>query len=296
MPERKANTGQGHPGRTRLSARSIALVLLFLVGAAIMLYPAYSYLYNEYMSARIAAEYESAVDAGDPEQMAALLEQARAYNEAHSANVIFDPFGEGEAQAEGSAEYQRQLRVPGNAAMAYLEIPKIGQRLPVYHGASTEVLDKGVGHLPGTSLPVGGASTHCVLSGHRGLPTMKLFTDLDQIEPGDQFYVHVLGDDLAYEVEETRVVEPNEVADLAIQPGRDLMTLVTCTPYSVNTHRMLVTGHRVPYVAPEGAGLFDWLGAFSPQTLALAAALSLVAIGGLIVLARRLRGRDRNER
>lgn len=274
--------------------RAIVLVALFLVGAAIMLYPAYSYLYAEYMNARTAAEYQQAVDEQDEAARTAALEQARAYNASHTVNEIFDPFGEEESKVEGSAEYRKMLALGDDGMMACLEIPKIGQTLPVYHGASTKVLDKGIGHLPGTSLPVGGKGSHCVLSGHRGLPTKKLFTDLDQLAAGDKVYLHVLGEHLAYEVESVAVVKPTQVDGLAIQPGRDLLTLVTCTPYAVNTHRMLVTGHRVPYEPEQDAtGAFDWLAAFSPQTLVLAGAFSLVVLAGLVVLVRRLKRRDR---
>lgn len=262
-----------------------------------MLYPVYSYLYNEYKNAQVAAEYQASVRAADPEQMRYELEMAREYNAFHSMNVITDPFGDDEETREGSAEYRELLSMPDDEAMAYLEIPKIGQSLPVYHGTSNEVLEQGIGHLPGTSLPVGGESSHCVLSGHRGLPTKKLFTDLDQLKPGDQFFIHVFGDDLAYEVDNIQVVEPTQIDGLSLQPGQDLVTLVTCTPYGVNTHRMLVTGHRVPYEAPaEEPSVFNWLGVFSQQTLVLAGVLSLVAVITLIVLIRRLRGRGRNER
>ena len=281
-------------GRGAGKVRAIFVVALFLVGAAIMLYPAYSYLYNEFMYARASAEYQQAVDAGSAEEMAQAWKEARAYNKAHAVNVIVDPFEEDGTLKPEDPEYLRQLSVAGDGAMAYLDIPKIGQRLPVYHGASGEVLDKGVGHLSGTSLPVGGKPSHCVLSGHRGLPSKKLFTDLDQLERGDLFYVHVVGHDLAYEVDAISVVKPEQVESLALRPGKDLMTLVTCTPYAVNTHRLLVTGHRVPYVPPEDAEpALWWLAAFSPQTLALAGAFTLVVLGAFYVLVRRMRGRDR---
>ena len=261
-----------------------------------MLYPAYSYLYNEYMNARAAAEYQQAVDAGDAEQMAQALADARAYNAARTVNEIFDPFGEDGVRIPEDPEYLRQLSVTGDGAMAYLDIPKIGQRLPVYHGTSGEVLDKGIGHLSGTSLPVGGDSTHCVLSGHRGLPSKKLFTDLDQVERGDEFYIHVLGEVLAYQVDNIQVVRPEQVESLAIRPGEDLCTLVTCTPYAVNTHRMLVTGHRVPYVPPDRAEpAIWWLAAFSPQTLALAGAFTCVVLIAFALLVKRLKGRGKKE-
>lgn len=257
-----------------------------------MLYPAYSYLYSEYRYARAATEYQQAVDAGDAEEMAKALEDARAYNAAHAVNEIYDPFGDDGVRDPEKPEYLRQLSVTRDGTMAYLDIPKIGQRLPVYHGTSGEVLDAGVGHLSGTSLPVGGESTHCVLSGHRGLPSKKLFTDLDQLAEGDEFFIHVLGEALAYQVDDVRVVKPEQVETLAIRPGEDLCTLVTCTPYAVNTHRLLVTGHRVPYVAPTQAQPAAWwLAAFSPQTLALAAVFTLAVAAAFAVLVRRMKGK-----
>ena len=259
-----------------------------------MLYPAYSYLYNEYLDACAAAEYQRMVDASDEQVIDKALEDARKYNEAHTVNTITDPFDKDGKRSPEDPEYLRQLSVADDEAMAYVDIPRIGQRLPVYHGTSGEVLDKGIGHLSGTSLPVGGESTHCVLSGHRGLPTNKLFTDLDQVEKGDEFYIHVLGEVLAYKVDTIQVVKPAEVDSLAIQPGQDLCTLVTCTPYAVNTHRMLVTGHRVPYVEPDEVQPVTWLlAAFSPQTLALAGAFTLAVIVAFAVLVRRLTRRDR---
>ena len=288
MPSHAAKKGGGRKGT------AIMIVVLFLVGAAIMLYPAYSYLYNEYKNARTAAEYQEAVDASDENELAEVMAAAKAYNKSHRVNVISDPFGEEGDAATIDEEYDALLRKPGDEVMAYLDIPKIGQQLPVYHGSSNKVLEKGIGHLRGTSLPVGGKSTHSVVSGHRGLPSSKLFTDLDQLEVGDKFFFHVLGENLAYQVEKIQVVEPKQIDALAIQPDRDLATLVTCTPYGVNTHRMLITGHRVPYEEPEDeTGALSWFAAFSPQTLALAGGLSLVVIVGLVVLVRRLKRRDR---
>ena len=290
VPKHAKPTAKGKGG----ALRALAVVALFLVGAAVMLYPAYSYLYNEYMYARAASAYQQAVDAGDAQEKAQALDDARAWNAAHTVNVINDPFGEDGKRLPEDPEYLRQLSVPGVDAMAYVDIPAIGQRLPVYHGTSGEVLDKGIGHLSGTSLPVGGDSTHCVLSGHRGLPSKKLFTDLDQLQEGDEFYLHVMGEDLAYRIEDIRVVKPEQVESLAIQPGRDLCTLVTCTPYAVNTHRLLLTGHRVPYVAPDEAqSPFWWLAAFSPQTLALAGAFTIVVIAAFALLVKRMRGREK---
>lgn len=312
--------GGDAPSRERGSGmlRRVLVVLLFLFGAAVMLYPAFCNLYNQYMNACIANDYAQTVDEADPKAVAAAWRAARAYNAKHTVNVVADPFAEAFAEAadealEGSSsgsgsggedaepdvdvpvdkEYEALLNIAGDGVMGYVDIPKIGQRLAIYHGTSPEVLEKGVGHLYGTSLPVGGKGSHCVLSGHRGLPQAALFTDLDQIEPGDQFYLHVLDKHLAYEVDGTKVVKPERVEPLAIKPGRDLCTLVTCTPYAVNTHRMLVMGHRVPYVAPEDPlqTPASWLASLSPVTLAVAGVLSAIVLVGLVVLVRRMRRR-----
>ena len=146
---------------------------------------------------------------------------------------------------EQKERYEKLLNVSGDGIMAYIEIPKIGCRLPIYHGTKESALQIAAGHLEWSSLPVGGESAHCVISGHRGLPRAKLFTDLDKMEEGDQFFITVLNKRLTYEVDQIQVVEPEEVEDLAIEKGKDYVTLVTCTPYAINTHRLLVRGHRI---------------------------------------------------
>ena len=271
------------------SLLTVLIVLLFAGGAAFALYPVYSNLYYEYVNARAALEYESTVKAIDQDMVAEALAAAHRYNEAHRENVVVDPFDEKVKAAD--PDYEKLLNLTGDGVMGYIEIPKIGVKLVVYHGTTAEVLDKGVGHVQGTSLPVGGQRTHSVLSGHRGLPSAKLFTDLDQVGNGDVFVFHVLGEALAYEVDRTQVVKPEEVGMLAIQEGRDLMTLVTCTPYGVNTHRMVVTGHRVDYVAPEVDTPVVKLAQISPQALAIAGVMSLLALIALVMFTRYLVGK-----
>lgn len=289
MPKHAAHAA----ATTKRRPRVFLYVALFLVGAAIALYPAYSNLYNEYRNACEAAEYQRSVDMADAGAMDEALEAARAYNAAHTVNFIVDPFGDEGAEEVWDEEYEGLLNVTGDGVMGYIDIPCIGQEIVIYHGSGNEVLDKGVGHVQGTSLPVGGEGSHCVLAGHRGLPTAMLFTDLDMMAEGDEFYLHVLGDDLAYEVESVSVVEPEETSQLSVQPGRDLVTLVTCTPYAVNTHRLLVTGHRVPYVAPEQeTGIATWLAGLSPMTVAIAAAMSVCVLVALTVFLMRLLRRD----
>lgn len=178
---------------------------------------------------------------------------ARGYNQTFEQNsILSDAFGIDEAEHIEDTEYWKVLNVAGDGVMGYLTIPKINIRLAIYHGTSEEVLQTGVGHLNGTRLPVGGESNHTVLSAHRGLPSAKLFTDIDQLEPGDLFYLHILNEDLAYEVDRILPMVDKDDYDaleeaLKIEEGKDQVTLFTCTPYGVNSHRLLVRGHRVPY-------------------------------------------------
>ena len=176
----------------------------------------------------------------DDEVYEALWAEAEAYNETLPDKA--DRFNMSEEELE---EYQTYLSVSGTNVIGYIEIDKIGCYLPIYHGTDESVLQVGVGHLEGSSLPVGGPGTHCVISGHRGLPSAKLFTDLDQMEVGDTFVLYVLDETLTYEVDQIRIVEPTEMSELAIVEGEDYCTLVTCTPYGINTHRLLVRGHRI---------------------------------------------------
>lgn len=230
--------------------RIILFILLMLIGAGILLYPTISNLWNEYLHHKLISGYTEEVEVLSPEVKSELLEEAREYNRQHKVNTIMDAFGD-ENEYVLTHPYDTMLAVDDTGMMCYLEIPRIKEKMVVFHGISAKVLEKGVGHIEGTSLPVGGESTHTVMSAHRGLPSAKLFTDLDQIVVGDQFYVHVLDEHLAYEVDQINTVLPEETSLLDIEPGQDLATLVTCTPYGVNTHRLLVRGHRVPYVPPE---------------------------------------------
>lgn len=222
--------------------------LLFLAGLAVLLYPSFSDLWNQRRQESMIGTYVETVAQLTKEDHSTLRQAAQEYNAGldgtfHDA-FIADRIGQDDP-------YWSLLDPDGSGVMGYIEIPKISVRLPVYHGAGEDALQRGIGHLAGTSLPVGGAGTHCVLSGHRGLPTALLFTDLDRLISGDRFYLHVLNETLAYEVDRIAVVEPTEVSDLLPESGADYVTLVTCTPYGVNTHRLLVRGHRVPYVPEE---------------------------------------------
>lgn len=239
--------------RRRLT--NIAIGLVFVTGLAVLLYALVADLWNSWREEQLIGNYDTttAVEASDDGAMIAgktaeeWIEAATAYNATLEGKGIPDAFAIHSVQE--SSEYLSQLAYRDDDMMGYIQIPKIGQSLPIYHGTSDAVLAKGVGHLQGSALPVGGTSTHCVLSAHRGLPSASLFTDLDKLEIGDHFYLHVLGQVLAYEVDQVEVVEPDQTQSLDVSAGEDLVTLVTCTPYGVNTQRLLVRGHRVAYDA-----------------------------------------------
>ena len=220
---------------------NIVLVLVLIVGLSLLLYPPVSNWWNSYRQSKVVSDYAENVAHLDNEEYERILKDARAYNETVAA------YGGGAASlsAEQRADYLHQLDVDGSGIMGYIDIQKIRCTLPIYHGTDDGVLQIAIGHIEGSSLPVGGESTHCVLSGHRGLPSARLFTDIDQLVEGDTFLIRTLDEDLTYEVDQIRIVLPREVGDLCVEPGEDLCTLVTCTPYGVNTHRLLVRGHRV---------------------------------------------------
>lgn len=219
--------------------------LLFLVGFLLLMYPFFSNAWNTYRSNLLIGNYEEQVAAVPKEDYSEWFARAERYNQGLTEKKIPDAFAF--ATQEEDEDYLSQLSFQKDGVMAYIEIPKISVRLPIYHTASREVLEKGVGHLQGSALPVGGENTHCILSAHRGLPSAALFTDLDLLEAGDHFYLYVLDQVLAYEVDQIQEVEPDQTESLAVVPGKDLVTLVTCTPYGVNSHRLLVRGRRVPY-------------------------------------------------
>ena len=229
--------------------RLTLLVILFFIGIAIMAYPFVSNAIYQRKADQRLEELMAAVAEGNPEDYQAELAQAEEYNKLLVGQTVPDVF----AIREGTTdeEYESFLNVGGDQLMGSIEIPVIDVNLPIYHYSTEETLLQGCGHIFGSSLPVGGQSSHAVITAHRGLPAAKLFTDLDQLEVGDRFYLHVLDQTLAYEVEHTEVVAPTETRSLAIQRGQDLVTLVTCTPYGVNTDRLLVRGHRVAYVDAE---------------------------------------------
>ena len=219
---------------------NILLVLVFFVGLSLLLYPSVSDYWNSFHQTRAIAAYAGEVAALDDGIYDELLEAARDYNQRLAQRE--EPLNQSE---EDLAEYGSLLNLDGSGIMGYIEIPELKVSLPIYHSVDDGVLQVAVGHMPGTSLPVGGKGTHSALSGHRGLPSARLFTDLDQLREGDTFLLQILDETLTYEVDQVLIVEPNEVGVLAIDPEEDYCTLVTCTPYGVNTHRLLVRGHRI---------------------------------------------------
>lgn len=221
----------------------IIIALIFLAGLGFLLYPTVSNLWNRAHQSRAIATYTKQVEKLDDSQNKEMLKAARKYNKS-----LLKKSDHWKLSKKDKKKYESLLDVSGTGIMGYIEVPKIDCSLPIYHGTDEGALQIAIGHLEGSSLPVGGKSTHCVLSGHRGLPSARLFTDLDQMEEGDVFVLNVLGRKLAYEVDQIKVVLPDEMSDLEIVQGKDLCTLVTCTPYGINTHRLLVRGHRTKYI------------------------------------------------
>ena len=217
-------------------------VLIFLTGLGVLLYPVFSDLWNQHRQNRLMTDYTNTVTDMEDAERNALWSAAVQYNQGLQA-APQDAFTGADPGPKNP--YWSLLDPDGTGVMGYLEIPKISLRLPIYHGTGDAALQKGIGHLAGTSLPVGGSGTHCVLSGHRGLPSALLFTDLDQLETGDTFTLDVLDQRLSYQVDQILVVEPEDVSALAPEDGKDYVTLVTCTPYGVNTPRLLVRGSRI---------------------------------------------------
>ena len=219
---------------------TIILILVFLTGLSLLLYPTVSDWWNSFHRSRAIADYARAIENLDNEAYEKLLSDARSYNEGLPGRN--DRFTLSEEEVR---EYNSLLDISGTGIMGYIEIPEIKVSLPIYHGTDDAVLAIAIGHIEGSSLPVGGGSTHCVLSGHRGLPSAKLFSNLDKLSEGNTFLIRTLDETLTYEVDQIRIVEPREIGDLAIEEEKDYCTLITCTPYGINTHRLLVRGHRI---------------------------------------------------
>ena len=218
---------------------TVALILFLVVGLGVIFYPAISDWWNSLHASRAISDYVTAVEQVDNSELEKMIADAEAYNKKLYGNQTFD------MEDQEYLEYENLLDISGTGIMGYISIPSINVNLPIYHGTSEEVLQIAAGHLAGSSLPVGGESTHSIISGHRGLPSAKLFTDLDKLVVGDTFVISILNENLTYRVDQIKVVLPEDTSELAITNGKDYCTLVTCTPYGINTHRMLVRGHRV---------------------------------------------------
>jgi sortase A len=246
---------------------------------------------NEKHETRAIAAYKAELSRLSSQDFTEIKDAANRYN----STLADSPTSFNLSEAE-TAEYDKLLDPTGSGIMGYIEIPVIGVSLPIYHGVSDEILAIGAGHIPGSSLPVGGDSTHCVLSGHRGLPSARLFTDIDQLQKGDTFTLHVMDDVLEYEVDQILVVEPGDISSLGITEGKDYCTLVTCTPYGINTQRLLVRGHRIPYndSADEAAKLTADADAADTMIVASAIAVPVLIILLIYLLIKTSKPRKEN--
>lgn len=223
----------------------IAFIILIVLGLGISIYPIFSNWYETNHHSEVIRTYEEDVDEMTREEENAALQEAKEYNESLHRLVLSEDLVASDFEAQNS-KYDEILNIGNDGVMSYIKIPALDVYLPIYHGTDSDALSKGVGHLKNTSLPVGGASTHCVISAHSGDASAKLFSDLEKLEMGDMFYLYTLNEKLAYQVDQIDVVLPYEIDSFRIQEGKDYVTLVTCTPYGINTHRLLVRGVRVP--------------------------------------------------
>ncbi|MDY4929551.1 class C sortase [Clostridium fessum] len=255
---------------------TILLVLILLTGVSLLLYPTVSDYWNSFHQSRAIASYVEAVAEIDNTDYEKMWQEAVAYNE-----KLKDNSGRWTPTDEELEEYDQILNISDTGIMGYVEIPKINVSLPIYHGTDEAILQIAIGHIPGSSLPVGGKGTHCVISGHRGLPSAKLFTDLDQMEEGDLFMMRVLDETLTYEVDQIRIVQPEDLSDLEIDEDKDLCTLVTCTPYGINSHRLLVRGHRVENLKEDTIRVTADAQQIDPVMVAPAVAVPLVLLLGI---------------
>lgn len=267
---------------------TILLAAVFVTGLSLLLYPTISNYWNSFHQTRAIESYSEAVSSLDAAECERLLAEA----EAHNARLAAGDY-KMVLPTDMEAEYNAQLQLPGqtDGVLCSIQIPKVRANLAVYHGTDEGLLQRYVGHVEGSSLPVGGESTHCVLAGHRGLPSARLFTDLDQMVEGDLFVLQTLGRQLTYQVDQILIVLPEEVDSLAIVPGEDLCTLVTCTPYGVNSHRLLVRGHRVDNV--EVHEVTSEAAQVDTTLVAIAIAAPVLLAGMLFVLLRRPRTKKR---
>lgn len=274
--------------------------IIFLAGLSLLLYPFVANKWNNYRQKKLITNYETAIaekDSAGQINYEEELQKAVAYNNALLPSILPDSFAVATASEENQDRpYLNCLNVAGDGMMGIVEIPKINIKLPIYHTTSEKVLEKAAGHLEGSSLPVGGKSTHAVISAHRGLPSASLFTDLDQLKEGDHFLLHILNETLCYEVDKISVVEPDETSALSVEEGEDLVTLLTCTPYGVNTKRLLVRGHRTTYIPDQVADEKTPLSGISLHTNYLLWVIVGLSITGLFILILYLRSKNLQKR
>lgn len=249
------------------------LVLFLISGLSLLLYPTVSDWWNAYHQSEVIAGYVKDVENLDDKKAEEMLASAEAYNQSLEKGIV-PTF---RLSQEETTAYENILNITGTGIMGYVEIPKFKTSMPIYHGTDEAILQVAIGHIPGSSLPVGGQGSHSVISGHRGLPSAKLFTDIDKLKNGDIFKLHVLGKTLTYQVDQSLTVEPNDITSLGIDPEQDYCTLVTCTPYAVNTHRLLVRGHRIANESSASAKKEQSSDQFSMLNICL-------AIAGLLLL------------
>jgi len=271
--------------KRRKTGSALPLILIFLAGLSLLLYPSVSNYWNSLHQSHAIAVYDQTLAKLDQEKNNQMRQQAREYNDS-----LLSRSDEFHLDEEFQTRYEALLDVTGTGIMGYVDIPCINCKLPIYHGTDESVLQVAVGHLEWTSLPVGGPSTHAVISGHRGLPSAELLTHIDRLETGDKFYLHVLGEELEYRVDDIAVVLPNDTSRLRVVAGEDYVTLVTCTPYGINSHRLLVRGTRVQNGAAATSGQLYLTNELRPVSLVYVIPLTLVGLGALTGLFLWLRG------
>ena len=282
---------EARPNEKKKNYSVIGFILVFVIGAGILFYPTISFWLADYNHVAAHQSYERSVAELSTEEKVALWEQAIDYNERLVKSVVKDPFANTES-IDPFDEYYETLDI-GEGVMGYINIPKISVLLPIYHGVSEEVLEEGVGHINATALPVGGKGTHAVLTGHTGLSHAKMFNDLIELREGDEFYLEILDEVLAYQVRTIKVVLPDDVSSLQREEGQDKVTLVTCTPYGINSHRLLVTGERIPYQAAiaqeqeDNKAQFPWW-----VIIVVVGTLTLLLIIGRFISKRSKRNKD----
>ena len=256
----------------------ILIIIIFLAGLSLLLYPLVANQWNNHRQKQLISGYEEVVAQKEKDgeiNYEQEWENADAYNDSLQPSVLPDSFAVAEASDEENSNYFSCLNLSGDGMMGYIEVPKINIKIPIYHTTEDEVLQKAAGHLEGSSLPVGGKGTHAVISAHRGLPSARLFTNLDKMESGDTFTVTVLDRKLTYQVDQIKIVEPQEINNLTIEEGKDYCTLMTCTPYGINSHRLLVRGERI---SQEESGNFVMADGYLVNTSAVAIVVAIILL------------------